>query len=92
MCTAIQLQAQANPAAPLSTHVDDFSQQAVGDSKHEAVAALAQACAGLVFRFQEELGLPFAPEKATLMATSSDLLDLASLCLQRYAGKAAVAV
>ena len=92
MCTSIQVQAQANPFATLSIHVDDFSQQAVGSSNFEAVQALANACAGLVVLFQEELGLPFAPEKATLIATSKELLDLAGNCLKQYAGTAASSV
>ena len=70
--TAIRMLRQRWPDIRTSIHVDDITMQITGTTKHEVVQTAVQA-GNWMHRQFASLSLPFADDKAVLLASSDDL-------------------
>ena len=64
---AAALQVQALPDVRLRIHVDDASLTYTAENPAACAQGFKQAAELLKTKFQDELGLPFAPDKASVL-------------------------
>jgi len=70
----------------LSVHVDDITLAITRARRAQCIHDFQRSAAALVVEFEQELGLPFEKEKATLIGTDQQLVAIAHKALGRYAG------